>query len=594
MFDPINYSLTRQSTGIISRLAKITQDNLNGTFEVLTIDDLPQSTFTAYGLGDQDFEIDNEVMITLIPNNSTSIAYIGTNIKEVVIPTDDITIGTPTDGTYEGGLVALTSSDTIADAFDAVNLMMADLHPLAPYLGQPSNSIGDGRVSFVPSSNIASDYISNGNGYYNTGGNENTIQTIFRKGVFHEFRTGSWIRGIEVGTIFRLKYNGAVVDTLTITDPTINESSTNMYFSNSRQNVSGGWEKQIHFQINLNAELPNGGWFSLGFEQELPSILHTDSYSGFFSDHRDVVVNSFIVNLNNLTSTTHLSGLNFIKSGDYTVGWNVTNLFYESYRNTPIALQLNGIGASNKNYSRTEFLPIIYNDPAVKSYAANIAGIDIQTDTITASISATNTFSNDSENFSGDFLLNTYGNVSNESDDTFRDENYRLETEEYDTLPTSLTGNWNSAQSLLTNDGLQILDGLFYPDKNYSIHYPLGNPNYSTISDNRFYSRALRLSGMPKTNGVITLNGMDYNQLGTTWEAHIKLPGLTGWLDLSQPYDSASFTGADGDGIHISHTTNSITYTTGGFSTGLTDFTIIVRIMMKNICNLKISRMIYS
>jgi hypothetical protein len=283
-----------------------------------------------------------------------------------------------------------------------------------------------------------------------------------------------------------------------------------------------------------------------------------------------------------------------VNTGSFNVGFNLGNLFYESHIAGPITLNLNGIGAQNKSYVRGDFSPIIYNDTAIKTYTAAISGIQLQTSNISASLTASNAFNAITNSATSNILLNTIGNTATESDERFTDEYYRLSPGNWNSLPASLTGNWNSNTSLLSNNGLQIMNGLQYPKINFSIYSPLGNPDYTGCTGDRVYYRVLRLAGTPKTNGTLTINGMDYASLGTTWELYIKIPGQTGWLKTWLPFDSATFQGTEGQGIHISHTSTSITYSTGSFSTGNANYSIVVRIMMKQTCNVKLTRLIYS
>jgi hypothetical protein len=594
MFDPVNYSLTRQSTGIISRLAKIIVNNNNGTFEVVTIDDLPQITYTAYGTGDSDFDIDDEVVLTILPQSSTTVAYIVSN-KKIFSQSTTVLVGSPTDGSYTDGAVNIYPTDTIADAVDKLNETIMAFHPMAPYLGQPINAVGDGDVTFVFSSNIVLAYISDGNGFYLTNGNENTQKYIYKKGVTHTFKTNSHIRGFITGAIFRLKFESTLISELTISDPSVNESNSHIYFTNARQNAAGKWEKHAHFQLNMDALLPNGGWFNINFEQEVEGNLYTDTISGFFDAHQDVLNNALSISLNiSSISTTYLSGVNFIRSGNFNVITNMSNLFYEAHVANSLVLNLTGMGCQNKTYTRSDFVPIKYDDVVSKSYVADINEISIQSAGVSGSSTGTNAFNSVTRSASSNVMINTYNTQSTENNDYFRDEFYRLPDGTWNSLPVSLTGQWNSNISLLSNNGLQVLNGLFYPKVNYSVYLPSGNPDYSIADNNRVYIRSLKLSVTPRTNGTITINGMDFNQLGSTWEAYVKLPGLTGWLNLWEPFDVAFFTGADGQGIHVSHTASSITYSTGSFSTGGTDYTIIIKIMMKRTCNLILTRIMYS
>lgn len=59
------------------------------------------------------------------------------------------------------------------------------------------------------------------------------------------------------------------------------------------------------------------------------------------------------------------------------------------------------------------------------------------------------------------------------------------------------------------------------------------------------YARFFRIGG-PYSNGKLVLQGRF--ELGGNLKAHLKVPGKTGWLDLTQFYDSTTFNGTDGQG----------------------------------------------
>jgi hypothetical protein len=184
-------------------------------------------------------------------------------------------------------------------------------------------------------------------------------------------------------------------------------------------------------------------------------------------------------------------------------------------------------------------------------------------------------------------LYSGYGNISTNTYEYFQDENYRLPSGAYNTIPGSITGQWNS-QSLLSNgEALVYNEGVQYPNHNLSSTLPTGNPNYSTgFSGNQYYYRAF-YSSNPHSNVNLTLVSIggvnDISEVGTgDLNVEIKLPTQTGWLDAKKSYSISDFTGADGDGCLISESGNTLNLTFGGFSTASSGYMIIIRLTFRN------------
>lgn len=177
-------------------------------------------------------------------------------------------------------------------------------------------------------------------------------------------------------------------------------------------------------------------------------------------------------------------------------------------------------------------------------------------------------------------LVNTYGVKSNDKNEYFVDEYYRLsETNLYDTIPTVINEWWNS-QNILTTGQLQVYDGkLIYPKTNYSVFLPSQSVNYSGFSGSRYYIRVFKDLN-PHNNGTFFIEGYNINDGNVKIE--LKLPSQTGWLDISKQYNTADFTGIDGDGCLINRSGYYLEWTSGGFSTADSGYLVVVRITMLN------------
>lgn len=159
---------------------------------------------------------------------------------------------------------------------------------------------------------------------------------------------------------------------------------------------------------------------------------------------------------------------------------------------------------------------------------------------------------------SNNYLIYSYPPASTPLKEYFRDENYRLLAGNYDTIPESITGQWDSTQSLDTYDdgnGLQLyMDDLVFPTIDFTNYFPSGNPDYSVLASetNKTYYRAFQDTSLTRSSGILRMTGitkqMLYNQQIKVW---IKAPTQTGWLALHKDYNYATFTGVDEDGCWI-------------------------------------------
>lgn len=96
-------------------------------------------------------------------------------------------------------------------------------------------------------------------------------------------------------------------------------------------------------------------------------------------------------------------------------------------------------------------------------------------------------------------------------------------------------------------------------------------------ADWQSYARFFRIGG-PYSNGKLVLRGKF--ELGGNLKAYLKVPRKTGWLDLTQFYDSAAFDGADGQGclLDIESSAEGVTlhWTLGSFYADV----IVVRLVL--------------
>lgn len=204
-------------------------------------------------------------------------------------------------------------------------------------------------------------------------------------------------------------------------------------------------------------------------------------------------------------------------------------------------------------------------------------------------------------------LIDTFSDSSTVLDEPFDDEDYRLPDydggdypDNYDTVPGSLTGNWDSTADLIDGEAVVFHGSLYHGSSSslpsggdFSSSLPVG-PDYSGFTSNAIYLRGFDDDGDPHNSGILELVGLtvaDVSPVGSgNVNVEIKLPTETGWLDLGTPFNVALFTGVDGDGCRTAQSSDDWSFTFGTFSTADSDYIIIVRVTIRNTSSM-ISRM---
>lgn len=196
---------------------------------------------------------------------------------------------------------------------------------------------------------------------------------------------------------------------------------------------------------------------------------------------------------------------------------------------------------------------------------------------------------------SENIMIYSYESSSTPLREYFRDEDYRLPFREYDVAPTTITGQWDSTQSLDTYDGgngLQvIMDKLIFPEDDFTNTLPGGNPNYAPlgVESNKYYFRAFKDTSLSRAQGTLRMTGVTkQDMIDEKVKVWIKIPSQTGWLSLNKPYNYADFTGADEDGCWIHRdvqTGSDFIFNLDRFRTEFGGYMVVVKVMIPSVAS---------
>ena len=516
-------------------------------------------------------------------------------------------LGTPTDGTYEDGLLDFTSDTPINDAIDGMNevlkyLAPEDAHPLSGNIVW-SNTFASGKIS----DGVTLNYLTAGS----------SINTIFKDNQLNgQLPNPSTMFNKADSGILRIFVNGSEVDNFDLGSH-FNESeragdqsyppawSNNGYL----QITAVGWYNNFPLWQKGNANVQVTG-YSVGdirikvshdVNGDNSELHDTNEFTGFYDNE---TARPAIASAPTVTEDTpqlkYLSGIRFytLNSTFKVSGQSDNKLFEYTYVDNPILLSLAGmddvpVSLTDTSVSGVSNPPVYNEQMTITDKVITLDANNQSSDDAKLTMTPRDPWGNGTaatESITDKRLINTYSNVATELIEYFHDENYRLpDTWNFDDTSSGITGNWDST-SVLTNGNAQVFNGrLIYPHINYTSGYlptQQAGTDYSGFNGDQVYYRAIQQSGTPHNSGTLRLLGITSSDIGTNVEIYIKLPTQTGWLSLQADYNAATFTGADGDGARTSLTDISggveIGWTAGTYTTANSGYRYYVKVVMKN------------
>ena len=324
------------------------------------------------------------------------------------------------------------------------------------------------------------------------------------------------------------------------------------------------------------------------------STTHTSNYLEWIND---TDANSLALSVANprVSSITkggskYISGVQYHTGATLVYNAEISNFYKHTYDNAA-AVSVNG---TNVN-SRSHAVPTIggsENSSKVIQITSshNITATELYNGSTLIKIASlahplkTNLTDTGSVSSTGFLIHNVSSPANNNLSETFIDEDFRVASAAYPNQSDISSATWNSQHHMTSSgatghtDGLIFFDQKLYSPVNTSLpnngnfstltNGPAGNPNYSGITGTRTFLRKVQnTSGATIRDIKLTSqkSGTKFSNASLdTDDVHffVKIPGSTGWMDVSQNFVYGSV--ADGNGALINTATdNSSTTGTG-------------------------------
>ena len=522
--------------------------------------------------------------------------------------TSDSPIGTPTTGAWTDGLNQWLDITKIKDA-------IYDLNSVEKYLAPADASSMNAQTMTLSGISPFSALLSAGNVNYKGGNGAGStvsyvIQNISSFTVLSPNQSTTF--NTADGGALKANLNGSEVDSFNLAG-SFNES--NRSASQTYPPASGGagyvtvtsvswynsfpkWQKG-NARINIvAANLRQGYNYATLVHDGIASTQTTNTVDLFYDQG---ITNPSITTpavAEGTPAYRYLSGVKYYNSGStFNLSSVASNVFNNTYHPTsPVTWTwiTAGFGSGTIDFSDGS-VSGVSNPPAtsetmtITSKSITVSAGNNRDLNARLSMTARKAWGSNSTatSASDNRLMDAYGTTSDAKNEYFDDENRRLQSGSYDSVPSPITGQWTSSTAL-TNGQAQVVGGaLQYPVTNYSSGYlPSQSVTYAAFSGNQVYYRAMYDAGNPHSSGTYDFGSLTNSDIGAVGSGNvnveIKLPTQTGWLDLGKPFDSGTFTGVDGDGCNTAQSGSTWSWTAGTFTTANAGYMAIVRVTLRN------------
>lgn len=518
-------------------------------------------------------------------------------------------IGIPSDGSWADGLMNWDPSTLVKDAIDDINEILLAVAP-QDASGMSGSALSPSGVTMYQG-RLSADNVN-----YKPGSPAGSaVSYIIIDTDFSLFSPNQSVCFNKADTgMLSLEVNGIVVDSFDLSAQFSNSERTGNQ-SYPPASSSGGsilvtfvgvynsfplWQRG-NCSLHITDSLLRQGWNCV-------RLLHTGGMTAqataafdIFWDKGTVTSTVSIPTVVELMpSFKYLSGIKYYFRGSaFNLSLVASNVFDNTYHIvSPVAWDstAGSIGSGTIDYddlavSGVNWPPkisdasMIVTDKVISVPNSNVRSMDA---CVTAVSRKPWCLSNSAKSVSQNRMIDAFAITSNELNEYFDDEDRRLPIGGYNSIPAVLQGQWNS-QALLSSGNAQVHNGmLIFPTINFSTGYlPNGTqPDYSSFSGDQRYCRAFIQGGYPHSSGKLQVNSLfqaDVSPVGSgSVNIELKLPGQTGWLDLGKPFDSGTFTGADGDGCQVTVANSDFSWTCGTFTTANSGWMYVLRVTMRD------------
>ena len=511
-------------------------------------------------------------------------------------------LGIPSDGTWDDGLLSFTENTKVADGVDDINEILKDLAPAKPVAlsgaltipstktGKIADASGVNLINLTAGQQVST-IVTNSTMTVTLPTNGNTSFGEADTGKLEYFQDGAKSDEFDLQSTFNeAQRRGS--QTYPATAAGTSAGGKIKINSISWYNNFAKWQRGTG---QLNVSGLSAGEHTIQCKHITPALTASTSLATVFFDDstlQPTASNITVAELNPMFKT--VSGVKYYATGStFNVNTTAANCFSKTYLDNPLTISGNGVNSFDVTLGDAAISgvsPIPKHNETItlanKPFTLNATGVGTTTQKI--GVVARNATKTSSVVHSADYahLIDTTTGTSTDLIETFFDETYRLPIDTYDTVPTGITGKWTSTTLLSNGNALVGFKALSYPKLDYTAFAPTNTANYAAFTGNQVYLRAIKKSGTPKSSGTLQLKGIASADIGTKYKVEIKLPTQTGWLDMGVAFNSATYTGAEGQGCLISKSDAGgyavFNYSVGTKTTANSGFTMIVRVTLIN------------
>jgi hypothetical protein len=510
----------------------------------------------------------------------------GNVIDELVVKNiDDGVLNFPKDQTFLDGLFQFTTETRISDAVDEINEALKDLAPAEATTLRGDliikSKFVDGYLSDNVPNEINLNKIKNGDyikyivfdeklvgelpkqGIYE----KNAIQKQFGKaddGIIDLFLNNEKILKIDLGNNFYEKsrdIDGAIQGyDYPIKQNIIVEGKEQIIEVNPNKENFKDENEKGKFIISKIEKYNNFKKFQKGegnFELNLVSgendifVMHENVLGGpyktneleVFYDNNADNIEMQLSNINVEGDKKYLSGIEYLNDNiKIHFDLNVKNLFKYTFNNEPIKIKLPYIIEKTAKWNndnsnlKDKQLPNYDDELSMTDYVIDYDINNIQLKSFDLKVGAVKPSQQLWKTENINKLLDTKNKTSIDYKENFDDEYYRLEQtidfENIDEIKNNI-GKWDSSKPLDETDAQLYLGKLIKAQEKFD------NVDYSNNADKeQVYIRPF-IFKKSSSNGEIAIT-TKYN-LNQDFDIYMKLPNVTGWLDLSKYFDVEEF-----------------------------------------------------